>query len=100
MHRGIMAGVLALGLAAGAGAADLGPEETARTQEIEARGLAGDALAKAHMARGTVRLLRKETAGALADYDAAVDLAPRLSGEYLHRPIGRRETGDLAHAVD
>src|SRR5262249_26838742 len=102
MHRVILAGVLALGLAAGAmaAAADLAPEEKALTQEIETRGLAGDALAKTHMARGTVRLLRKEMAGALADYDEAVDLAPKLAGAYLHRAIGRRESGDLAHAVD
>src|SRR5262249_48963955 len=83
-----------------AAAADLAPEEKALTQEIETRGLTGDALAKTHMARGTVRLLRKEMAGALADYDEAVDLAPKLAGAYLHRAIGRRESGDLAHAVD
>ncbi len=103
MHHVIIAGVLLLGLAVcavPAAAADLAPAEKMLTEEIETRALSGDALAKAHMARGTVRLLRKETAGALADYDAAVALAPKLTGAYLHRAIGRRETGDLAHALD
>jgi tetratricopeptide (TPR) repeat protein len=103
MHRGIIAGVLALGLAAAAmsaAATDLAPDENTLTQDIETRGLTGDTLAKAHMARGTIRLLRKETTEALADYDQAVALAPKLAGAYLHRAIGRRETGDLVHAVD
>ena len=102
MHRGITAALLALGLLAGpmAAADDLTPGEKALTQEIETRGLTGEALAKAHMARGTVRLERNETAGALADYDAAVDIAPRFADAYLYRAIGRRETGDLGHAVD
>src|SRR5262245_2741820 len=102
MRRGIIVGVLALGLAAGAiiaAATDLAPEEKTLTQEIETGGLTGDALARAHVARGTFKLLRKDTAGALADYDQAAALAPKLATTYMHRAIGRREAGDLAHAV-
>src|SRR5262249_6853107 len=103
MYRAIIAGMLLFALAVPAvpaAATELAQDEKALTHDSEARSLTGDALAKAHMARGTIRLLRKETAGALADYDEAVDLAPRLAGAYLHRAIGRRETGDLAHAGD
>jgi hypothetical protein len=38
----------------------LAPEEKTLTQDIKTRSLTGDTLAKAHMARGPIRLPRKE----------------------------------------
>jgi len=75
-------------------------EEQTLTQEIEKGSLTGEALAKDYMARGSLRFLNGRLADALADYDQAVAAAPKLAQAYLHRAIGRREAGDLTHAVD
>jgi tetratricopeptide (TPR) repeat protein len=83
-----------------AAAAMFEAEEQTLTQEIEKGGLTGTALAKDYMARGSLRLLNQQMADALADYDQGVATAPKLAQAYLHRAIGRREAGDLAHAVD
>lgn len=80
--------------------ADFEAEEQTLTQEIEKPGLKGSALASAYMARGSLRLMNKQTSGALADYDQAVAIAPKFAAAYLHRAIGRRETGDLGHAME
>jgi hypothetical protein len=87
MVRWLLAVLLALTLTVQAirAAADFDAEEKTLTQDIEKPGLAGAALASAYMARGSLRLLTKQMPAALADYDQAVALAPKLAGAYLHR---------------
>jgi len=70
------------------------------TQQIDAGNLKGPALADVYRERGTRRLIDKDVAGALADYDQAVAAAPKLAAAYVDRSFGRSEAGDLPHAID
>jgi tetratricopeptide (TPR) repeat protein len=70
------------------------------TQQIDAGAQKGPALADLYRERGSRRLMDKDVAGALADYDKAVAAAPKFAAAYVDRSFGRSEAGDLAHAID
>jgi tetratricopeptide (TPR) repeat protein len=76
------------------------------SRSIESGGLSGDALAAAHVDRGTLRLLNDDVDAAVADYDAAIAAAPGYAPAYVWRGQAldaagedRRAIEDFDHAV-
>lgn len=54
----------------------------------------------AHVRRGQLRLNRGDYAGALADYDTAIDLEPQHYLAYLRRAVLHEERGELDSALE
>ena len=56
-------------------------------------------LAKKHVKRGTERFSKNDIQGAIAEYDRAVSIDPKLADAYLNRGKAKRAGGDLDGAI-
>ena len=64
------------------------------SRRIDSGGLSGDALAAAYVDRGTLRLLDDDIEAAVADYDAAIAVAPGYAAAYVWRGQARDAKGE------
>jgi tetratricopeptide (TPR) repeat protein len=55
--------------------------------------------AKKYVKHGLERFAKNDIAGAIADYDRAISIDPRLSDAYLNRGKAKRAAGDLDGAI-
>lgn len=67
-------------------------------QRIQSGGLSGAALADAYIDRGLLRLATQNPDGAIADFDLAIQAAPRQPEAYVWRGVAMSAKNDTARA--
>ena len=103
MQRITWSSAAALALVLATGCSRQAPQPTAVAPENASESAAGDSASSSqpdHVAQGLALLQSGETDKAIADFDMAIKLQPRLPVAFLSRGLAKEDKSDFGHAIE